>query len=137
MPRTDVPKDVMLNTRVPCSLAERVDDWASERGVSRSEAMRALLIHALDDYDGYPGERRDLVNSLDGERQEIAHTYGTDSSLFQQVNTALLSFEIPAMRAAMRAIEWERRWNEPPPWREDEPRCTRDSLAGPRPTPTL
>ena len=116
MPRTDVPKDVKLKTRVPCSLADRVDDWASERGVSRSEAMRALLAHALDDYDGYPGEGRDLVNYLDGERQEIAHTLGTDSSLFQQVNTALLSFEIPTMRAAVNAIEWERRRHEPPPF---------------------
>ncbi len=40
-----------VSARVPTDLAERVEQFASEKGVSQSEAVRRLLTDGLDDDD--------------------------------------------------------------------------------------
>lgn len=49
------------------------------------------------------GEERELFNTLDGERQEIAHTIGTDHPLFRLVDSALTSGDIDELRVARAA----------------------------------
>lgn len=53
--------------------------------------------------ESYPGEVRELVNILDGERQEIAHVLGTDHPLFMLVDGALRSHDTDELRVAYAA----------------------------------
>lgn len=48
----------------------------------------------------YPGEMRDLLNTLDGARQQLADATGTDSPLFRFVHAAVELHELTALRAA-------------------------------------
>ncbi|WP_371851724.1 MULTISPECIES: ribbon-helix-helix protein, CopG family [Rhodoplanes] len=41
-------RDPLLSARVPDAVRERVDRYAAERGITRSEAVRELLETALD-----------------------------------------------------------------------------------------
>jgi hypothetical protein len=57
----------------------------------------------------YTREARELVNTLDGERQEIAHALGTEHPLFKLVDGALRSDDIDELRVAyVAASGWPR-----------------------------
>jgi hypothetical protein len=51
------------------------------------------------------GELRDLLNLLDGERQELAADLGTDHPLFRLVDDALRSQDIDELRVARAACD--------------------------------
>ena len=51
------------------------------------------------------GEMRDLLNFLDGERQELAADLGTGHPLFRLVDAALRSQDIDELRVAQAACE--------------------------------
>jgi hypothetical protein len=53
----------------------------------------------------YAGEGDDLLNDLDGERQQIAHTLGTEHPLFKLVDGALRSADIDELRVARAASD--------------------------------
>jgi hypothetical protein len=67
----------------------------------------------------YVGEGNELLNTLDGERQEIAHTLGTEHPLFKLVDGALRSADIDELRVARAAAAgwpsdgWEGDWEFP------------------------
>ena len=52
----------------------------------------------------YAGEGKERVNALDGERQEIAHTLGTEHPLFKLGDGALRSHDIDELRVARAAV---------------------------------
>lgn len=51
------------------------------------------------------GEMRELLNTLDGDRQEIAEDLGVDHLLFKLVDEALRSGDIDELRVARAACE--------------------------------
>lgn len=58
--------------------------------------------------ESYPGEIRDLVNWLDGDRQELGRTRGPDDPLFKLVDRALTSdpfeWDLVLLREARAAV---------------------------------
>ena len=48
---------------------------------------------------------RDMVNLLDGHRQDLAHTLGTVHPLFRQVDDALRSWNADLMADALSAVD--------------------------------
>ncbi len=67
----------------------------------------------------YVGEGNELLNTLDGERQEIAHALGTEHPLYKLVDGALRSADIDELRTARAAAAgwpsdgWEGDWEFP------------------------
>ena len=41
-------RDPLVGVRLPPDVVERIDAWANERGVNRSEAIRAMIVAALE-----------------------------------------------------------------------------------------
>ena len=41
-------RDPLVGIRLPPSVIERIDAWAAERGVNRSEAIRAMIMATLE-----------------------------------------------------------------------------------------
>lgn len=50
-------RDPLVGIRLPPSVIESIDAWAAERGVNRSEAIRAMIMAALEagGLSGEPG----------------------------------------------------------------------------------
>ena len=56
-----IPFEVVLRTRAPRRLAERVEAWRKHAGLSLSEAMRYLLVRGLDAEERAAHERREAA----------------------------------------------------------------------------
>ena len=47
-------KDPLLSARLPQELIAGIEKWAKLNDISRSEAIRRLLVHALRDHYSFP-----------------------------------------------------------------------------------
>ena len=47
-------KDPLLSARLPQELIAGIEKWAKLNAISRSEAVRRLLVHALRDHYSFP-----------------------------------------------------------------------------------
>jgi hypothetical protein len=55
--------------------------------------------------DPYPGEARDMTDTLDGKRQQVAQHLGTEHPLFHLIDEALRSGDLEALRVACAAAD--------------------------------